>query len=252
MMEKGYADLELSVESAGGHSSCPWGGSSLEHLAKAITAVADHTFPPHLPEAMTVMFQTLAPFITEEPLHTLVQDVRENSDAIAAWCAARRETFAYVTTTIAPTMIEGGSAACNVLPQNMRAVINFRLNEGDSTETLLEHAGKVIADDTVTLRYLQANNPSATARSDGLGYRALTEALTEFYPRVVFVPGMTAGSTDARRYECICDTCLRCSPFISEIADVRKGVHGTDERISVRSYIQGIRVLIRLMELVNT
>ena len=252
MMEKGYADLELSVESAGGHSSCPWGGSSLEHLAKAITAVADHPFPPHLPEAMAVMFQTLAPFITEEPLHTLVQDVRENSDAIAAWCAARRETFAYVTTTIAPTMIEGGSEACNVLPQNMCAVINFRLNEGDSTETLLEHAGKVIADDTVTLRYLQANNPSATAQSDGLGYRALTEALTEFYPRVVFVPGMTAGSTDARRYECICDTCLRCSPFISEIADVRKGVHGTDERISVRSYIQGIRVLIRLMELVNT
>ena len=29
MMEKGYADLELSVESAGGHSSRPWGGTSL-------------------------------------------------------------------------------------------------------------------------------------------------------------------------------------------------------------------------------
>jgi carboxypeptidase PM20D1 len=148
-------------------------------------------------------------------------------------------------------MIEGGSAACNVLPQNMRAVINFRLNEGVSTETLLEHVRKIVADDTVTLRYIQANNPSATARSDGLGYHALTEALSEFYPQVAFIPGMTAGATDACRYECICDTCLRCSPFISESEDIRRGVHGTDERISIRSYIQGIRVLIRLMEIVN-
>ena len=251
MMETGYADLELSVESIGGHSSRPWGGTSLEHLAKAITAVADHPYSPHLPEAMAVMFRTLAPSITEEPLHTLVQDVSGNSEAIAAWCAGKPETFAYVETTIAPTVIEGGSAACNVLPQNMRAVINFRLNEGDSVEELLEHARKIIADDTVTLRYLQANNPSATARSDGLGYHALTEVLSEFYPQVAFVPAMTAGATDARRYESICDTCLRCSPFISESEDVRRGVHGTDERISVRSYIQGIRVLIRLMEIVN-
>ena len=38
LMEKGYADLELTVESAGGHSSRPWGGSSLEHLSRAVTA----------------------------------------------------------------------------------------------------------------------------------------------------------------------------------------------------------------------
>ena len=251
MMEKGYADLELSVESAGGHSSRPWGGTSLEHLAKAIAAVAEHPFALRLPEAMAVLFEALSPSITEEPLRTLVQDVRGNADAIAAWCAGKPETFAYVTTTIAPTVIEGGSAACNVLPQNMRAVINFRLNEGDCVEELLKHAGEVIADDTVNLRYLQANNPSATARSDGLGYHALTEVLSEFYPGIAFVPGMTAGATDARRYECICDTCLRCSPFISESADVLRGVHGTDERISVRSYMQGIRVLIRLMEIAN-
>ena len=65
------------------------------------------------------------------------------------------------------------------------------------------------------------------------------------------MPAMTAGATDARRYECICDTCLRCSPFVAESEDIRRGVHGTDERISVRSYVQGIRVLIRLMEIAN-
>ena len=62
---------------------------------------------------------------------------------------------------------------------------------------------------------------------------------------------MTTGATDAHQYECICDTCLRCSPFMAEAEEVRSGVHGTDERLPLRSYAQGIRVLIRLMELAN-
>ena len=252
LMEKGYADLELSAESSGGHSSRPWGGTSLEHLSRAIAAIADHPFPVRLPKAIAAMFEALAPLVTEEPLRTLVQDVPGNADAIAAWCTTKPETFAYVTTTVAPTMIEGGSAACNVLPQNMRAVINFRLNEGETTESIMEHCRSVTDNDNVSLRFLQKNDPSSTARSDGFGYLALKEALAEFYPEVCYIPAMTTGATDARRYECICDTCLRCSPFLSETEDVLRGVHGTDERISVRSYLQGIRVLIRLMETANT
>ena len=252
LMEKGYADLELSAESSGGHSSRPWGGTSLEHLSRAIAAIADHPFPVRLPKAIAAMFEALAPLVTEEPLRTLVQDVPGNADAIAAWCATKPETFAYVTTTVAPTMIEGGSAACNVLPQNMRAVINFRLNEGETTESVMEHCRSVTDNDNVSLRFLQKNDPSSTARSDGFGYLTLKEALAEFYPGVCYIPAMTTGATDARRYECICDTCLRCSPFLSETEDVLRGVHGTDERISIRSYLQGIRVLIRLMETANT
>ena len=251
LMEKGYADLELSVESAGGHSSRPFGGTSLEHLARAVTAIADSPFPVRLPEPLVATFETLAPYITEEPLRTLVQDVRANADEIAAFCASRPETFPFATTTIAPTMIEGGSAACNVLPQNMRAVINFRLNEGESAEHVMEHCRCAVRDERVHLKFLQANDPGATARTDGTGYRLLKEALQPFFPEVLFVPSMTTGSTDARNYERICDTCLRCSPFMAEPEDVNRGVHGTDERLPIRSYAQGIRVLIRLMELAN-
>ena len=251
LMEKGYADLELTTESEGGHSSRPYGGSSLEHLARAIAAVCEHPFPARMPEPLIASFEALAPFITEEPLRSLVRDVRGNADAIAAFCLRRRETFPYVTTTIAPTMIEGGSAACNVLPQNMRAVINFRLNQGETTGSVLAHCRSVIDNDRVSLRFLQANDPSAIARSDGYGYRKLTKALSPFYPDVVFIPSLTAGATDAHQYERICDTCLRCSPFMAEAEEARTGVHGTNERLPVRSYAQGIRVLIRLMELAN-
>ena len=255
LMEKGYADLELSVESAGGHSSRPWGGSSLEHLARAVTAIADRPFAPHCPEPLLRTFETLAPCITEEPLRSLVQDVRGNADALAAFCMTRPELFPFVCTTVAPTVIEGGSDACNVLPQNMRAVINFRLNAGDSAEMLLRRCREaVLAADPkspVRLRFLQANDPSGIARTDGFGYRTLQAALKEFYPAVLAMPSLTSGATDARRYEPVCDTCLRCSPFVVDRELARQGVHGTNERIPVRSYLQGIRVLIRLMELGN-
>jgi carboxypeptidase PM20D1 len=152
-------------------------------------------------------------------------------------------------------MIEGGSAACNVLPQNMRAVINFRLNQDETADSLLNLCREAIDDadpnSPVKLRFLQANDPSAVARIDGFGYRVLKAALGEFYPAVKAVPSLTAGATDAHRYECICDTCLRCSPFMVEKTLVRSGVHGTDEHIPVRSYLQGIRVLIRILELGN-
>ena len=69
-----------------------------------------------------------------------------------------------------------------------------------------------------------------------------------YYDNVVFIPSISAGATDARQYENICSVCLRCAPFLSEAAETAGLVHGTNERISQRSYIQGLRVLIRIME----
>lgn len=68
---------------------------------------------------------------------------------------------------------------------------------------------------------------------------------------MTFLPSMTVGATDAHHYEQICDTCLRCSPSMAEPQEAATGVHGTNERIPVRAYLQGIRVLIDLMEHVN-
>ena len=249
LMEKGYADLELSVKSRGGHSSRPFGGTSLGHLSQAIARIVENPFPVKLTPVMVGAFQALAPYITEEPLKSLAEDVEGNAGAIAAICAQRRELFPFVTTTIAPTVIRGSSAACNVMPQDMSAVVNFRIAEGETVEALLSHVRAAIGDETVSLRFLQANDPSATARTDGYGYAKLTEAMGRYFRDVVFVPSLTAGATDAHHYEIVCDTCLRCSPFMAPPEDVARGVHGTDERISLRSYAQGIRVLIHLMDI---
>lgn len=248
LMEKGYADLELTVRSPGGHSSRPFGGTSLGRISQAITRIVDHPFPVRLTPVMAGAFRAIAPYVTEEPLKTLVQDVDQNADAIARYCYETRALFPFVTTTIAPTVIRGSSAACNVMPQDMSAVVNFRIAEGETAEQVLSHVRQAVADESVELRFLQANDPSATARSDGYGYARLVESMSRYFRDVVFLPSLTAGATDAHCYEIVCDTCLRYSPFLASPEDTARGVHGTDERISVRAYTQGIRALIHLME----
>ena len=249
LMEKGYADLELSVKSAGGHSSRPFGGTSLGILAQAIAAITQNPFAAELSDVMRGAFDALGTYITAEPLRSLLADFDGNREAIARCCTENPTLFPHVTTTVAPTVIRGSSAACNVMPQNMEAVINFRIAAGHTPEEIMAHCVEAVNDDRVALRFLQANPPSAIARTDGLGYAKLLEAARRYYDGVVFVPFATAGATDARQYEAICDTCLRFSPFLAPESDTVTGVHGTNERLSVRAYAQGIRVLIRLMTL---
>jgi len=247
LMEKGYADLELSVKSEGGHSSRPWGGTSLGRLAAAITAVTDASYPAELSPPVRQTFAALAPYITEEPLRTLIRDPDKNAAAIARYCVTVPALFPLVTTTVAPTMIRGGSDACNVLPQNMEAAVNFRIACGHTADEVFARCRAAVGDRGIALRFLQANDPSAVARTDGLGYERLTAALGRYFGPVVYVPTLSVGATDARRYEQICDACLRCSPFVGSREEVARGVHGTDEKLSIRAYAQGIRVLIALL-----
>ena len=247
LMEKGYADLKLSVKSTGGHSSRPWGGTSLGRLARAIDRIVSAPFPAELCSTFKQSLRTVAPYIKDPKLAELLSDVDANAELIAASFMESKDLFPFVTTTIAPTMISGSSDAPNVMPQNMEAVINFRIAAGHTPEEVMEHCRKAVDDDSVSMEFLQANPASAEARFDGFGYAQLIKALDSFYGDVVFVPFMSVGATDAHNYEQICDTCLRCSPFVST-EEEEKGVHGTNERISVRSYAQGIRVLISLMK----
>lgn len=251
LMEKGYANLELSVRSVGGHSSRPFGGTSLGRLSQAIADVTRTPVRPRLTPVVEQMFRAVAPHVTQEPLKSLVADIPGNAQALADYCLDVPELFSFVVTTVAPTVIRGSSAAYNVMPQDMQAVINFRIAEGDTSAAVLERCRAAVTDREVEMKYLQADEPSHTARTDGAGYKWLLSAMGRYYPEVVFIPSATVGATDARHYEGLCDTCLRCSPFLVDAQEATTGVHGTNERLPVRSYIQGIRVLIRLMEEAN-
>ncbi len=245
--EKGYADLKLSVRSRGGHSSNPFHGTSLGVLAKAITAVLDHPLPPHLSECVKETLELLTPYIVEEPMAGYVRDIDHNTRNILRWFSERESLYHQVRTTAAPTQITPGAPSGNVMPQTMEAVINFRLAPPDTPESLLEHYRQWV-DPCVKLGYVQCIAPSHPAEIGSCGYKSLKKVLEHYFSPLIFIPAQNRGATDARSYENICRCCLRFGPMLEEEDISAEGIHGTNERISIRAYLQGIRVLIKLME----
>lgn len=245
--EKGYMDLRLQVHSKGGHSSNPFHGTSLGHLADAISAIVSNPRPAVLTDCLKSTLRTLTPYITEEPMRTWVTDLDRYEPELLAWCLSRETLYHQVSTTIAPTMISEGSPAANVLPQDMWALINMRLAPSDPPEAMLAHCQKLVGPD-VQLSVDQQIEASVPSEISSYGFSQLKSVLEHYFDRLIFIPAQNRGATDCRQYEPVCRCCLRFGPFLEEESISSEGVHGTNERISVRAYLQGVRVLIRLME----
>ncbi|MBE6468522.1 MAG: M20/M25/M40 family metallo-hydrolase [Coriobacteriaceae bacterium] len=259
LAEKGYVDVVLRTQSAGGHSSNPYGGSSLAVLARGIAAIDAIAWPVELTPLTRALLRELAPEAVEGPLAALgitrSDEVDERAGEIARACLSVPELFPLVTTTCAPTMIEGGSTGANVLPQDMWANINFRLIEGTSVDEVVARCREAVAGLPIEVE-LGPGSSEATAAptAGGPGLAALRAVAARYFAAdgepVTVVPSTVAGATDAANYARICPECLRFSAFVVDDDECARGVHGTDERISRRAYLQGVRFMIRLIETV--
>lgn len=257
--EKGYCDVRVMARGAGGHSSRPFGGTSLGHACEAVARIVGAPYPARLSPLTRMTLRALAPHVTRGALAGLLADVDGNADKIAQACLASPELFAQVTTTIAPTMLDGGSQASNVMPHDVRAVVNFRLDPGTSSSDVMARCRELTRDLPVELDWFQdVEEPSpvdaGAGAEDNPGYRAIAGAVARYLhdpttgAGLPVLPALATGSTDAHSYEGICDACLRMCPMVTTHAESARGVHGTDERITKRAYLQGIRMFIRILE----
>ena len=264
--EKGYCDVRVTARSIGGHSSNPFVGTSLATVCEAVARIAAEAWPQGLSPLVASTFTELVPHVTEGPFATLLaplpgetpeQTVARQAAAIAAACAERRELFPLAATTCAPTMLEGGSQGSNVMPQTVWAVVNFRLLPGVSSDWVMGRCRELVDGLDVELDWFQP--PSEPSAADAgcaseLGWDVVSEAVGRYFADpatgkpLPCVPALATGGTDAHMYEGICDSCLRMGPMAADAAESERGVHGTDERITRRAYLQGIRVLARIVE----
>lgn len=263
LAEKGYADVVLRTQSAGGHSSNPFGGTSLGRLSQAIARICELEWPVRLTPLTAALLRELAPKMTSGPLSELgircAADVDVRAGEVARACLADPQLFPLVTTTCAPTMIEGGSASCNVMPQDMWANVNFRMLEGTTRAEVLERCREAVADLGVSVELGPGSSEATHApEPSGAGLAYVRAAAGRYFCEpgegggrtpVRIVPSTVIGATDAANYERICPACIRFSAFVVDDDECACGVHGTDERITRRAYLQGIRFLLRLIDL---
>jgi carboxypeptidase PM20D1 len=155
---------------------------------------------------------------------------------------------ALLGTTVAPTMINGGSRP-NVLPAEAVAMINFRVHPRDRVADLLAEARHAVADlHGVTIDWesppLEASAVSSTTSSS---YALIAALSHQILPQAPVAPGLVVGGTDSRSYSGVAENVYRFQPVLFSDDDLET-IHGVNEHLSVQNLDRMVRFYIGLME----
>jgi carboxypeptidase PM20D1 len=159
-------------------------------------------------------------------------------------------TDALIRTTTAVTMIQAGVKE-NVLPKSATATVNFHVSPGDTTQDVVDHVRKVIADSKVTIEVSRATEPSPVADVRSPAYALLADTLRQLDPGVIVAPGLLPAGTDTKHYGRLAGNSFRFTPMRLGPGDLPR-IHGVDERIAVENYEQAIRFYERLLRNADT
>lgn len=134
--EKGYLDVQIEVETPGGHSSVPPPHTSIGILASLIVALESTTHAPTLlrsgtPFAAIQCVTSYGPNIPDT-LKQLARRAAEDDEALAQLAQAigtvSSESAVMLKTTQAVDLVEGG-VKVNALPEKAKAIVNHRIAE---------------------------------------------------------------------------------------------------------------------------
>lgn len=234
--EKGYADMRLTADLAGGHASMPDKKTATGELVKAFTEIMKHPMPTKWTSTTKELVDCLAPNVK-----FLYRIIFANRVIMApaikfALSVVNTITNAEVRTTFAPTMISGSNAP-NVLGTHAEGIINVRMLTGQKSEEVRKHMQKY-AGKHVKVTATSVSEPSPTSSSDDKTFKLVEKSIKQIFGQVVVAPFMFTGGTDARYYYPVCKNVFRFSPFFYEEAD-RERVHSLNERAYIPDLAKG-------------
>jgi carboxypeptidase PM20D1 len=247
--EKGFLSLDLTVEQKPGHASQPPEQQAAAILGGALQRLSRKPFPWHLTPAAEAFFKQLsfhAPGITG----FVMRHSRLLGPLFFRAAAVSPATRALFRTTLAMTQLEG-SAADNVMPSSVRAVVNLRLLPPWTAETASEQVRAIIADDRVkvTVHGLGTNPVEAGqdhAAQESPGWKEIKTALGKTFPDVPALPFVMMATTDSRHYQELSPYIFRFGPLLLDPEELSR-IHGHDERISLENLRRGLQFYTKLL-----
>lgn len=246
--EKFPQNYRLEVTNPGGHSSRPVRENAIYRLADALVKIRAHDFPVESNPATRGYFGAMAKLLPGPSSAAMAAIAADPSDAAAAATLASAEPAwnAILRTTCVATLLEGGHAT-NALPQRARANVNCRIFPGTSVEQVRQALDQVVADPQVKITTLETRSeisppPPLTERVLG----PARKVAAEIFPGVPLVPLMAAGGTDAAF---LTPAGIPTYGLSGLFADKEGShAHGLDERIRVKSLLDGRTFLYRLVK----
>lgn len=245
--EKGSLSLELSVETAGGHSSIPPNTSSIGILSRAIYKIETHPMPAHV-HGPIGEFLEYGGGSASFPLKVVFKNMWLFGPVVQHILESSPDTNATLRTTTAVTIFRAGTKD-NVMPSRASAVVNFRLLPGDTVASVTEHARKVVDDPRVKLAPLGGEpptEPSPRSSANSSNFKLLQKTLAQVFPEAVVAPFVFVAQTDSKSYAALSKDVYRFMPIVMDAEDTAR-IHGTNERIAIDNFARSIEFYCQLL-----
>jgi len=270
--EKGYIDVEIVVRMPGGHSSIPPAHSGIGVMSELITLIEAHPYKPRLHDKNPYLglMECGAEHSPDFPenlkklLSRRGKGKRGSEDKLAEEAAKESPFIKYLFTTSIAVDVIGGGVKVNALPERTRAIVNHRVNVGDSSKVVEEKITKLAA--TVAQKYnltlnafdgeaettssitLAANAntlepaPVTPTTIDKSPYAVLSGTTRALYgEEIITAPGMMTGNTDTRYYWDLTPHIFRFVPGWDPDEDMWSGIHTVDEKISMLTHVRAVQ-----------
>ena len=295
--EKGYTDVHITVRTPGGHSSVPSRHTGIGIISEVITLIEEDTYQPWLSEDNPILqaLQCNARFGPDFPkkLRRLLSDRQKHkhrhsvspntvkkcqrhkhTDHLAEAVAAMNLVTRYQMQTSQAVDLIAGGAKVNALPERVEAVVNHRINIGETTKVALKKiahlSNKVAKRHNLTLivspehpEMIHGNSITITTSGTNID-PAPSTPLDIFVPGtenlspwgilsgttrglygedLKMSPGLSTGGTDTRYYWDLTKHIFRYNPGYdpSESIDELRGIHTVNERQSIAGHINSVK-----------
>jgi acetylornithine deacetylase/succinyl-diaminopimelate desuccinylase-like protein len=245
--EKLSQNYTLEVTNPGGHSSRPLPDNAINLLAVGLTKIAKYHFPVVFNDTTRGYFTEMAKIKGGDVAKAMTALMKNPKDKAADQkLSANPDYNRILRTTCIATMLDAGHAT-NALPQRARANINCRIFPGTTVEEVRKLLETIVKDKAIKVTVRDTRNAPAPPPPLTPSVIGPAEKLAkEMFPGVPNLLVMQAGATDGAFLTPVGIPTYGISGMFVD-AD-GNGIHGLNERIRVKTLMEGREYLYRLMK----
>ncbi len=247
--------LRLTSRGRPGHGSAPLVETSVTRMVRALDRIAETEFPVRVLPAVAEMFEGIAPFQGNEDRQQFsgmgghAAGKTHPTDSYMLSLKMRNPgAHALLRNTCSITRLEG-SSKINVIPAEVHAELDCRLLPDQDPEAFLAELATIINDDAISIERIMGFTPAVSRTGTPL-FDAIKKVSAAALDAQV-VPTVAGGFTDSHFFRDLGITSYGYSPFEFTTAEFA-GVHGNDERVSVKNIENGVRIYYDLLRAFTT